>query len=213
MKLFDCMKKQQAPVKAIEPHAIPSEPILIEYQVDWARAHVLPAWETRVKAVADKVYFFKPRHQAVASALHKEMPFWVVSLIHNMEAGFNWNACLHNGEKIIGTGAKTKLVPAGRGPFSTWEEAAIDALRGRVSKVPKWDIPNILRFFEGYNGWGYRNKRLGPVVEYDNLYSPYLWSGTSVYTGGKYVSDGVFSMKAQSAQVGCAAVMKYMRVV
>lgn len=206
--MLDCLKKPQVAVKAVEPHAVPTEPILKEYSVDWARAHIKPEWATRVKRVADFIVNNKYRYEKVAKALNPSLPYYVVGLIHNMEASFNWNSVLHNGEKIIGTGKKTKLVPAGQGPFATWEEAAIDAMRGRVSRSPGWDIPNILRFLEGYNGFGYRNKRLGPVPAYDNLYSPYLWSGTTVYLGGRYVSDGVFDIKSWSQQVGCASVMK-----
>src|SRR5262249_52519607 len=108
---------------------------------------------------------------------------------------------LHNGEKIIGTSRKTRLVPAGRGPFATWEEAAIDALTMPphcLHRVVNWTLERILYEIEKYNGWGYLGK----------CNSPYLWSWTTEYSGGKYVADHVFSRTAIDQQAGCVAILK-----
>ena len=40
--------------------------------------------------------------------------------------------------------------------------------------------------------------------------SPYLWSGTNVYTRGKFVRDGVYDPNAVSAQIGAVALLKRM---
>jgi lysozyme family protein len=116
-----------------------------------------------------------------------------------------FKAVLHNGEKIVGTGKKTKLVPRAQGPFATWEEAAIDALGGKNALAKKkWDVGSALQFLEAYNGLGYRAH---------DVSSPYLWSYTNQYTKGKYVADGVWSETAVSKQQGCAAIMKALQIV
>jgi lysozyme family protein len=60
-----------------------------------------------------------------------------------------------------------------------------------------------LYLLERFNGKGYINR---------NMPSPYLWSGTNQYVKGKYIADGVFSADAVSKQVGCATLMKYLKV-
>ena len=57
------------------------------------------------------------------------VPWWFVATLHMLEASFNFNTHLHNGDPLK---AKTKQVPKGRpssgtAPFS-WEESARDAL-------------------------------------------------------------------------------------
>jgi lysozyme family protein len=54
---------------------------------------------------------------------------------------------------------------------------------------------------ESFNGFGYRRHGLA---------SPYLWSGTSLYLRGKYVSDGRFDPLALDGQLGCCAILKRM---
>ena len=50
-----------------------------------------------------------------------------------------------------------------------------------------------MAFAERYNGLGYYNKK---------RVSPYVYSGTNVYTGGKYVSDGVYDSNTVDKQPG-----------
>ena len=83
---------------------------------------------------------------------------------------------------VAGSKYKTRLVPKGRGPFSTWEEAAIDALKIK-RYPPEWDIAHIAYAFEKFNGFGYRSK---------GIPSPYLWGGSNIQRPGKYVRDGVY---------------------
>lgn len=141
----------------------------------------------------------KSRYEAVAAKTG--VPWFVIAIIHMREASGSFAGVLHNGEHIIGTGRKTSLVPAGRGPFATWEAAAIDALLMHpISKTKVWDIASICYGVEAYNGWGYWWK--------GDHTSAYLWAGTSVDAGGKYVADHVFSATAQDAQNGAMAVLK-----
>lgn len=160
-----------------------------------SKAVLNPATKSSVLSACDKVLKNKARYQAVAA--EAGCPWHVVAAIHLLESSLNFAGVLHNGEKIVGTGKKTKLVPAGRGPFATWEASAIDALLSKDSKkVNPWNAENTLDFLERYNGLGYRRR---------GIPSPYLWSFTSVYTKGKYVADGKFDASAVSKQVGCCA--------
>ncbi len=61
------------------------------------------------------------------------------------------------------------------------------------------DVNTYYDFAEHYNGLGYRNKGLA---------SPYVWSGTTTYKGGKYVADGQFSASAFDKQLGVAVMLK-----
>ena len=132
------------------------------------------------------------------------VPVEVIGAIHSLESDLDFRTVLHNGERIIGKNRKTRLVPKGRGPFETWEEAAIDALKMKKNIMPKkWAIGETLNFLEKFNGLGYRKY-------HKDVNSPYLWSGTTCYTKGKYVADGKFSPTAVSKQVGAVAILKYL---
>src|SRR4051812_12770882 len=102
-----------------------------------------------------------------------KVPWFVVGIIHTREAGSppDWRACLHNGEDIIGTGRRTRLVPAGRGPFDTFEEAAHDALvTCEHLDTLTWDAANgpllVAWVTEKFNGYGYRNGPKANGVRY-----------------------------------------------
>jgi lysozyme family protein len=128
------------------------------------------------------------------------VPWYFIAVTHMRESSNNFKGVLHNGEHIIGTGRKTRLVPKGRGPFSSWEEAAIDALRLKgLHKIKDWSLERVLYECERFNGWGYHNK--GRV-------SPYVWAGTNHYVSGKYVADGVYDSGHVDTQLGVAIVLK-----
>jgi len=169
------------------------------YEAQWSIMTVKPERASSVDRSARLAISNKSRYLAVAKATN--VPWFVIAIIHMREASGSFAGVLHNGEHIIGTGRKTTLVPAGRGPFSTWEAAAIDALKMHpISKITVWDIPHICYGTEAYNGWGY--------WWHGDKSSAYLWAGTNIDGGGKYVADGVWSSSAQDAQNGCMAVLK-----
>jgi hypothetical protein len=92
-------------------------------------------------------------------------------------------------------------VPAGRGPFRSWEEAAIDALVNCAPYAARnrdWSIGGALTILEEYNGLGYASR---------GRPSPYIWSGTDQYISGKYVRDGVYDPDAVDSQLGCAGLL------
>jgi lysozyme family protein len=167
----------------------------------WGRA--LFTRSTQINAQAAKIAANRSRYEVVAKATG--VPWDVIGVIHYRESSNDFRGVLHNGQKIIGTGKKTTWVPKGRGPFSTWEEAAIDALANchpHLAKNKDWSLAPTLDLLEKYNGLGYRNKGLA---------SPYLWVGTDQYTKGKYVADGKFDANHVDQQLGVAALLMKLR--
>lgn len=167
----------------------------------WGRA--LFTRSTLINAQAAKIAANRSRYELVSKATG--VPWDVIGVIHYRESSGDFRGVLHNGQKIIGTGKKTTLVPKGRGPFSTWEEAAVDALANchpHLAKNKDWSLGTTLDKLEAYNGLGYRNKGLA---------SPYLWAGTNQYVKGKYVADGKFDANHVDQQLGVAALLMKIR--
>lgn len=181
-----------------------------EGTVEWYRAAFSQmtydkGYENAIAGDAHTVLRGKARYMALEQSV--EIPWWIIGGIHFKESSCDFKGVLHNGERIIGTGKKTTIVPAGRGPFATWEEAAIDAVQGsRWDKIRAGvrDIGNILYAVERYNGTGYISGA-GKLER-----SPYLWARTSINDDyGKYVRDGVFDKDAPTNKTtGFAAIVK-----
>jgi lysozyme family protein len=127
------------------------------------------------------------------------VPWDVIACIHSLESDLSLLHHFHNGDLL---NERTVHHPAGRplkgNPPFTWTDSAVDAL----SLIPKpllWTLDLKLYFLESYNGLGYIKKGIN---------SPYLWSGTNLYSKGKFVKDGVFDPEAVSKQIGAVALMK-----
>lgn len=159
---------------------------------------------SEVKMVCEKILQNKSRYDYIQSKTG--VPAYLVACLHYRETSLSFDRILHNGEKIIGTGQVSKLVPAGRGPFTSWEQAAIDALHLMgYDKVQNWSKYKALQLAERFNGMGYR-KRVGDSGKAE--YSPYVWAATSVSDEtGKFVADGSFDPEAPERQLGVAAIM------
>ena len=161
----------------------------------WARMQVVRA-EEALKS-AQGILEDRARYENVEKS--SGVPWFFIGPVHHRESNRSFAGVLHNGERIIGTGRKTRLVPAGRGPFASWDEAAIDALRlQKLDQVDEWTLARILFEFERYNGFGYIKQRIN---------SPYVWAGTNLQQPGKYVRDGVFDRNHMDRQLGCAAML------
>lgn len=127
------------------------------------------------------------------------VPWYVIAGIHYRESSQNFNCHLHNGDPLTD---RTIHVPKGRpvngsAPF-TWSASAIDALSDRW-QPDIWDVNNTLLFCEHYNGLGYQRH---------NIASPYLWSGTSLYSKGLFVSDGTLDLTKSDQRPGIVALFK-----
>ncbi len=122
----------------------------------------------------------KSRYQSVSQKTG--IPAELIAAIHWREASGSFDARLHDGGPL--------------GEFSSWEESAIDALKGYSVTN---DISTWYDMAERYNGLGYRNKGVS---------SPYVWAGTTNYTSGKYVADGVYDSGHVDKQLGVAVMLK-----
>ncbi len=125
----------------------------------------------------------KSRYEAVESATG--VPAELIAAIHWREASGNFNSRLHDGGSLSG--------------YSSWEEAAIDALTSGSYGTITEDISSWYDFAEHYNGMGYSNRGVS---------SPYVWAGTTNYTSGKYVADGVYDSGYVDKQLGVAVMLQ-----
>lgn len=178
-----------------------SEALRAEYQSLFDSCQIDAAQQPAINAQVDRILAARARYDGVAGPIG--VPWYVVGVLHSMEAGLRFDRHLHNGDPL---GARTVQVPRGRPaggtPPFTWEASAADALQCEgYASWTDWSVPGILFKWELYNGWGYR--RHHPDVK-----SPYLWSMTNHYISGKYVADGVWSATARSKQIGAAALLR-----
>lgn len=166
------------------------------YRNLWEKMEVNPGDYERTLKRARAIINDAGRYKIIEEATG--VPWFVIAIIHYRESANDFAGVLHNGQKIIGTGKKTTIVPKGRGPFATWEEAAIDAIRFQgLDEIEEWPVERIGYELEGYNGWGY----------FGRINSPYLWAGSDLYTKGKYVRDGVFDPNHIDKQLGTMVVL------
>ncbi|MFG1182221.1 peptidoglycan-binding protein [Xanthobacter versatilis] len=171
-----------------------------EYAGLFASLVIRPERRDEVQRVADRLLRPANRKQYETVEAATSVPWFVVAIIHNLEADMAFSAHLHNGDPLT---ARTvhepaglpKKAPASGGAYS-WVESAIDALAyDGLDTWTKWTVPGIAYALERYNGFGYRTRF--PFVK-----SPYLWGFSNVYTRGKFIRDGVFSPDAVSQQCG-----------
>jgi lysozyme family protein len=143
----------------------------------------------------------RSRYQAVAAKTG--VPWALIAVIHERECSQDWTGSLAQGDPWNRISVH---VPAGRGPFRSWEEAAIDALvdcAPHAARNKDWSIGGTLTKLEEYNGLGYASR---------GRPSPYLWSGTDQYRSGKYIRDGVYDPNTVDSQLGCAGLLLAMMV-
>lgn len=160
----------------------------------WAKAR-----PTRdFSAVARRLCDINAKSRYVTVSAKTGVPWFFIAVVHEREASQNFMRSLAQGDPWDRVSVH---VPAGRGPFSSWEDAAVDAL---VNCAPyaasntDWSIGGLLTMLEKYNGLGYAAR---------GVPSPYIWSGTDQYTSGKYVRDHVYDPNVVDAQLGCAGLL------
>ncbi len=142
----------------------------------------------------------KARYLAVAA--RTSVPWFFIAVVHERESSQSWRGSLAQGDPWD----KVSIhVPANRGPFRSWEDAAVDALMNCAPFAGRnrdWSIGGTLTMLEQYNGLGYFAR---------GMPSPYLWAGTDRYSKGKFVRDGKFDPEAVDAQLGCAGLLMTMQ--
>jgi lysozyme family protein len=146
--------------------------------------------------VAKRLVAQKSRYVAVEKTTG--VPWFIVAVIHEREASQRFDTQLGQGDPL---NRVSTHVPKGRGPFSSWEQGAYDALvrcAPYASRWQDWSPGGALTLLEQYNGLGYAGK---------GRPSPYVWAGTNQYVSGKYVADGVYDATAVDKQLGCAGLI------
>lgn len=166
-----------------------------------AAAYILPARRAEALSVGNRL-LAKGRGQYEGVQMETHVPVVVTAAIHERECSGNFKCALCNGEQIIGTGERTTLVPRGRGPYETFAEGAEDALHldglDKVASTIGWTQESAAYKWEGFNGFGPRDH---------GRHSGYVWAGTNIYDGGKYVADGKWDPNFKDPQLGCVAIM------
>lgn len=167
-----------------------------EYIKLWNGLEITPNRKAEAINVAKKILSNKIRYQNIEQLTG--VPWHFIALVHYRESSLNFGKNLANGQPLS---QKTTIVPKGRGPYSTFEESAVDSLVNvqKYTKDRDWSQPMYFFTIEGYNGYGYHSK---------GVPSPYLVGGSNKQKAGKYVSDGVYSSSTWDTQLGVLTILK-----
>jgi lysozyme family protein len=179
------------------------EQLQVEYEQLWERCEIRPERANSVAWHRAKLLQNKARYEQVSAATGAK--WWFIGIVHALEASFNFQGHLHNGDPL---GRRTVNVPANRpprwNPPNDWLSSAIDAITFEgFAGQSDWSLARTLYRFESYNGFGYHAKGIN---------SPYLWSFSTHYTRGKFIRDHVYDPNAVSAQCGSAVMLKSLQM-
>lgn len=167
------------------------------YAAMWQRCKLDPATEQNTLRIATLLVRAAPMEHYNAAAAATGVPAGLIAAINYRESGGRFDTYLGNGDPLDRV---TTHEPRGRGPFSTWQEGATDALRpfARPSDG-RWSIEFALYFAENYNGRGYEAK-------HEN--SPYIWSQTVLEEAGMFTTDHGYDPTAVDRRPGVAALFR-----
>ena len=122
----------------------------------WANAKLTRNFEpVALRLVAPAA---RARYRSVSA--RTDVPWAVIAVIHERESSQDWTRSLAQGDRWDRMSVHT---PAGRGPFKSWEEAAIDALVNCApypARNKDWSVGGTLTMLEEYNGLGYAARAL-----------------------------------------------------
>lgn len=131
-----------------------------------------------------------------------------LAAMHWREGSGSMKKSIANGNSITSYVRKDGLDDPGSpsnsyAPTDDWVSHSTDVLEHKIqqkygSKGKEKDFTENTQFYdfaERFNGMGYRNKGVA---------SPYVWSGTDQYSGGKYVGDGEYDPNYKDQQLGVA---------
>ncbi|UQD69201.1 peptidoglycan-binding protein [Bradyrhizobium japonicum] len=166
----------------------------------WSKAKLTR--ETEFMRPAKVAIANKGRYLAIARAAGMPDIAWVfIAVSHYRESSQDFSRSLAQGDPW---NRVSTHVPAGRGPFNSFEDAAVDALvkcAPYASRLKDWSIGGTLTNLERFNGIGYAAR---------GVPSAYVWSGTDQYHSGKFVADGVYDPNKVDAQLGVAGLIMVM---
>lgn len=168
----------------------------------WSKVKVQAAKAASFRAIARRLVAASDRYQAVSKLTG--VPWYVIAVIHEREASQRWDASIAQGDPWARVSTH---VPKGRGPFASWQAAAVDALTNcapYAARWKDWSPGGTMTLLEHYNGLGYANR---------GRPSPYIWAGTDQYVRGKYVADGKYDPNVVDSQPGCAGLLLAMAAI
>lgn len=172
-----------------------------EYQRLFAACTIRPERAAEVEQQVDAIMADRDRYQRVGRRLG--VPWFVVAVLHEADAGRDFTVHLHNGDPLT---ERTLHLPDGRPvegePPFTWEDSAADALcLHHFDQWSDWSIAGVLFKLEGRGGWGYR-------LHHPEVLSPYLWNDSTYYSQGKYVTDDTWNETAVAQRCGAAVLLR-----
>src|SRR5207249_2393594 len=115
-----------------------------EYQELFDSCRIRPGRASEVNGLVKKIAQNRERYGGVGDPLG--VPWYVVGVIHAMEAGLSFAGHLHNGDPLTErTVHEPRNRPAAGQPPFKWEESATDALRfENFHKVSDWSLAGTL---------------------------------------------------------------------
>lgn len=165
-----------------------------QYEDAFASMVVDPARKSIALNVAKHIASHKDQYVQISKVTG--VPWFMIGILHEREAGLNFASYLGDGEPLD---HETHNAPKGRGPFKDFFTGAVDALAHEgFDEIKDWSLGSILFHMEEFNGEGYHNH---------GLPSPYVWSWSNKYQSGKYDRDGHFVSTLVDAQIGGAIIM------
>lgn len=170
-----------------------------EYAEQWDRMKITPGREAEFAKIA--AYAFANRQRYLVLEENTGVPWAMIACMHKRESDAQdkegnplFTSYLGNGQPL---NRRTTIVPIGRGPFASFEEGGIDALKyDHLDRVTDWRLEKALFYLNAFNGFGH------PEIP-----SPYLFGGTNIQEPGKYTSDNHWSSTTMDRQPGCAAML------
>jgi len=175
-----------------------------DQEARWRAAKLDPHFSIALDLETLRFQRLAGRYKRIMDMRTNGVPTAVVYCLHQRESSGNFLCHPHEGSPLT---QRTRFVPKNRLPNSappyTFEASAEDAyyVCDRLDQVQWKNRAAALQGIESFNGLGYQKY-------HQDVPSPYLWSGTTIYTRGKYTGDGRFDHTARDKQLGCAAILK-----
>lgn len=170
----------------------------LEFLINTAHKTKSTVWYENT--VVKKLIEHKEKYQAVAEEIGCPTTFVMgIHIRENARDIGRFSSYLGNGQALDKV---TTFVPKGRGPFSSWEEGAIDALKlHNLDEIEDWSMERMVYEWERFNGFGYRwrQKKYPDIL----MHTPYVWNHTQHYEKGRFVSDGKFNPRSEDKNIGC----------
>jgi lysozyme family protein len=202
---LDAAVRDATPAERAASVGVPQEPygsVYRNHQTDAANIRLSTggSYDVGVRSFQDTWANHQHRYQAVAE--QTGVPAALIAALHYRESSSRFDTYLHQGDPL---GQPAIHHPSDIPVFYQWEDAAVHALNSKSwlrdelgMHAGTTDKASLATFAEAYNGLGYH---------YRGLTSPYVYAGTDVYKGGRYVADGVFDSSSWDQRPGVMALL------